>query len=456
MRIAYQVEDERIPQYQLWVANADGSDPRVLVGNASHDGAEPRWSPDGERIAYAASANTDFRTIHVIDADGRNDHAVTSGGHEWQPAWSPDGRRIAHAEGPFTQSQYRLALVNTDGTGARPVTKPSAWSDSLPAWSPDGRWIAFTSTRSGRGEIWVMRADGSQQRRLTFGGCTLIGTTGLDRLVGSTGRDVLCGFGGDDLLRGGAGDDRLVGGPGADRLDGGTGDDVLHGEQGNDTLLAGPGIDRLAGGDGSDTAFADSRDTLSSIERAHGGRIFVPKPLPTAEELKTTTRAAADASRATIVSLRMRVPILYSLSVRADDPAAYLKHRVNLLLDPLLKAIPARPLREVPLRGARLGRRLLQLHGDRERKQVVRASGARELRQRRRPRHRGDRQRRSALPGTIATPYGRRRGSGEPTGASDPAVAAQLVLGDRRVLWTGECASERVGKGERAWKSTVS
>ncbi len=184
-----------------------------------------------------------------------------------------------------------------------------------------------------------MRVDGSAPRRLTYGGCTRIGTTGPDRLVGGSGRDVLCGFEGDDLLRGGAGDDSLVAGPGADRLEGGAGDDVLLGEQGDDTLLAGPGVDTLRGGRGSDSAFADRRDTLRSIEDPHGGRIVVQRPLPTAEELERTTRAAAAASRASVVSLTVRIPTVYSLAVRADDPAAYLKHRVNRLLLPVRKAM---------------------------------------------------------------------------------------------------------------------
>jgi len=342
-RIAYQVEDPQILQYQLWVANADGTDAHMLVANAGHDGADPRWSPDGTRIAYAAGANTDFRTIHVIDADGTHDREVTTAGHEWQWDWSPDGRRLVYAEGPYAQPRYNLAVIDADGTNRRELTKPASWSDYLPAWSPDGAWIAFTSSRSGRDEIWVMRADGTQQHRLTFGGCTRIGTRHADVLAGGAGRDVLCGFDGDDVLRGAAGNDVLVGGPGNDRLAGGVDNDVLYGEQGDDVLVAGTGSDSLDGGADVDTGFADSHDTLRSIEHAHGGRIVVPEPLPTAAALETTTRAAAAASRAKIVALDVRVPALYSLAVRVDDPAAYLRHRANTLLDPVLKAI--RPVR---------------------------------------------------------------------------------------------------------------
>ena len=55
------------------------------------------------------------------------------------------------------------ALAVTGSIGAQQVTR----GDIEPAWSPDGRLIAFSSTRAGSEDIWVMRADGTGLRRLT-------------------------------------------------------------------------------------------------------------------------------------------------------------------------------------------------------------------------------------------------------------------------------------------------
>jgi hypothetical protein len=338
-RIAYSVVASFGPTLtavsQLWVADADGRDPRLLVPDANHDGAQPAWSPDGRRIAYVAGGGRDVRTIHVIGADGRGDHEITTDGGDWNPTWSPDGTRIAYTIGTWPQLRYRLAIVDADGRNPRDLTRPAGWVDYGPAWSPDGRRIAFTSTRGGPGgvtEVWVMDADGARPRRVTYGGCTVVGTSRPDVLVGTEGRDVLCGFGGGDVVRGGGGDDRLLGGPGNDTLEGGRGDDALFGEGGADVLRAGAGADALDGGPGRDSAFADALDLLRGVERPHGGRRAKPPRRPSAAAMKAETRAAVKASRAQLVRLRIDPPRRYSLAVQAADPAAYLRYRVNSLL----------------------------------------------------------------------------------------------------------------------------
>lgn len=325
-RIAYDVPAATdFARNELWVADADGSNARLLVGNADADGAQPAWSPDGTRIAYVGGNGTGGRTIHVIGADGSGDVEITHDGNEWSPTWSPDGRTIAYATGPADDTYYQLRIVNAAGSGDRAV-KPSSAADTDPAWSPDGKWLAFASDRRGRDDIWLVTPNGSELRRLTFGGCTIVGTNGPDVLVGTPGRDVICGFGGDDVLRGLGGDDTLLGGTGNDRIFGGVGNDRIFGEQGDDTLVAGPGIDRLAGGPGVDTAFADRHDSLYSIEHRHGGRVVPPVVRATPAAIERAAREAVREAKARVAALRVSPPA-FSLTVAVPDPAAFLRHR---------------------------------------------------------------------------------------------------------------------------------
>ena len=57
-----------------------------------------------------------------------------------------------------------------DANGAHPrriTSRDHPWMDETPSWLPDGKRIAFQSTRTGRFEVWVMKADGSGARQVT-------------------------------------------------------------------------------------------------------------------------------------------------------------------------------------------------------------------------------------------------------------------------------------------------
>jgi Tol biopolymer transport system component len=156
----------------LFVANADGVDAHQLTSGPYVDD-QGVWSPDGSHIVFRRFG-ADERGLYVMNADGSDPVLVAPGSAEYPPyapAWSPDGSRIA-----FTMNSRRGAAIyvmNADGSGLVPLTAGEPNFDAEPAWSPDGTLIAFSREISGpgaqyvSGDIYIMRADGSDVTQLT-------------------------------------------------------------------------------------------------------------------------------------------------------------------------------------------------------------------------------------------------------------------------------------------------
>lgn len=144
----------------IWLMDADGSNQRVI---GSGHGEYPIWSPDGTQIAYAGGSYYD---IWSMNADGGDAHALTSTpAYDMGPAWSPDGQWIAY----HTQADYyphvvemgmgdemEIHLVRADGTNDHPITSDMV-EDSFPAWSPDGQYLMWAR----HGELVAARPDGT-------------------------------------------------------------------------------------------------------------------------------------------------------------------------------------------------------------------------------------------------------------------------------------------------------
>lgn len=158
-KIAYSVGVANAGTGELYVMNADGTDPTPITKNGGANW-EPSWSPDGSQIAFISNVH-DGDNVYVIDAQGGTPKALThSGNAKWGTSWTPDGKQIA-----FTIQNDGIYLVNV--SGGDPVRLASTGSaDSGPAWSLDGKQIAFTRYENSDSSIYLMNSDGSDLRKL--------------------------------------------------------------------------------------------------------------------------------------------------------------------------------------------------------------------------------------------------------------------------------------------------
>jgi TolB protein len=152
-------------QYQVWRMDRDGSHPsRVFKG----DGWDPSWSPDGKQILFASDRDGATQ-LYVGNADGSQVHKVSDlPSIRGRSDWSPQNLIATYSGDAWAREVF---VMDLDGSNKHRVS-PKGGNSQGPSFSPDGQWIAFTAyydhfSDINGCEIYIMRSDGSDLRRLT-------------------------------------------------------------------------------------------------------------------------------------------------------------------------------------------------------------------------------------------------------------------------------------------------
>jgi TolB protein len=157
---------------QLALSITVGAEPApIRLTTDGHFKQRPAWSPDGRWCAFTRHQGAEM-FLFVRSADGQTERRLTTRKDpEFDAVWSPDGKRLAFCfdKTAPNQGDMDVYVANTDGEELQLVlgTGGKLSHEEWPSWSPDGQWLALTSTRDGNQELYVVRPDGKDLRRLT-------------------------------------------------------------------------------------------------------------------------------------------------------------------------------------------------------------------------------------------------------------------------------------------------
>ena len=127
-------------------------------------------SPDGKTIVVSSHHAGNGSQIYAMPATGGDLRLITPDAPSWWHGWSPDGARLAYVAARGGRRVIDVYTIGVEGGAELRLTAGEGHCDG-PDYSADGQLIYYNCDRDGHAQIWVMNADGSDQRKLFADDC---------------------------------------------------------------------------------------------------------------------------------------------------------------------------------------------------------------------------------------------------------------------------------------------
>jgi Tol biopolymer transport system component len=154
------------PKPAIWSVEGFGAPAQLLLDLPGEE-YEPDFSPSGQELTfvYQHRERRPAIALWLAASDGSRPRPLVTRLISCEPSWSPDGRRIAFAATTFSGGDRRqhLYVVSVDGGRPRLISRDEVRSGEPPAWTPDGRWVTYATYD---GEIKRVRPDGGKRHTI--------------------------------------------------------------------------------------------------------------------------------------------------------------------------------------------------------------------------------------------------------------------------------------------------
>ena len=145
----------------VWRSATDGS-AQQLTADPQFEDSAPRWSPDGQTIAFVRRATRQGGPsgIWIMEADGGNPRPILdTAGLTGLFAWTSEGRRVVHV----SPRDRQLYVTDLSAKASRRLTNEPGVMPII-ATSRDGRWAVYQSVQSGDVDLYAVPLDGGVSR----------------------------------------------------------------------------------------------------------------------------------------------------------------------------------------------------------------------------------------------------------------------------------------------------